>query len=129
MYKPFLTWGGLFAMTAVLLGAFGAHALKAILPEKSMNIFETGVRYEFYHAIGLICVGIIYKDFKNKLVMVSGRLIIIGTFLFSGSLYLLTAIVSAKISGVNWVGIFTPIGGCFLIMGWLLLILGLRVIK
>lgn len=129
MYKPFILWGAAFAMTAVLLGAFGAHALKTILPEKSLNIFETGVRYQFYHAMGLVFCGIIFKEYNNKFILLSGRLLIIGVLLFSGSLYLLTSITGASISGLNWLGILTPIGGIFLIIGWLLMILGLRVIK
>ena len=129
MYKPFLKWGALFALLAVILGAFGAHGLKEILSEKAINIYETAVRYQFYHSIALLLCGIIYKESVNKFTVLAGRFFITGIILFSGSLYFLTFNIGLPNPSMNWVGILTPIGGLFFISGWVLFILGLRGIK
>jgi uncharacterized membrane protein YgdD (TMEM256/DUF423 family) len=124
MHKPALAAGTLFAALAVVLGAFGAHALKAKLTPDMLAVFETGVRYQFYHSFGLMITGICYGLLQFKNVKAVTSLFISGIALFSGSLY---AIVFLSISGtsIGPAGILTPIGGLCFIIGWILLFLGL----
>ncbi|GAC1385520.1 MAG: DUF423 domain-containing protein [Ginsengibacter sp.] len=129
MHRTFLKFGAFFALIAVILGAFGAHSLKAIFPEKAIIIYETGVRYQFYHSIALLICGMIYREFANKFTVLAGRFFTAGIILFSGSLYFLTFLIGAHNDSLNWVGILTPIGGVFFITGWVLLILAVRRIK
>ena len=124
MQKMFLRWGAILAALSVALGAFGAHALKQVLSEKSLATFETGVRYQFYHAFALLAAGILYKEFPNKYVQFSGRLFILGIILFSGSLYGLAALELTAQVGLRWIGAITPLGGLCFILGWLLLAVG-----
>jgi uncharacterized membrane protein YgdD (TMEM256/DUF423 family) len=124
MHKSFLRTASLLGALAVALGAFGAHALRGKVPDIAVNTFETGVRYQFYHVLALMLIGIIYKDFKNKWILLSGNLFVLGTILFSGSLYLLTFILATLKTGFSWIGILTPIGGIVLIAGWFCLLLG-----
>ncbi len=124
MQKKFLRWGAILAALSVILGAFGAHALKQVLSEKSLATFETGVRYQFYHAFALLVAGILYKEFPNKYVQSSGRLFILGIILFSGSLYGLAALELTAQVGLRWVGAITPLGGLCFIAGWVLLVIG-----
>jgi len=100
---------------AVLLGAFGAHALKSkVLPE-DLAIFETGVRYHFYHALGLLIIGAIGFQVSQEIIQLPATLITVGIVIFSGSLYLLV------LANIRWLGAITPIGGLCFIFGWLLL--------
>jgi uncharacterized membrane protein YgdD (TMEM256/DUF423 family) len=117
MYKPAILAGALFALLAVVLGAFGAHALKAILPPETLQSFETGVRYQMYHAIALILVGIIgqREGFKPQRIT---TLFNMGIVLFSFSIYALTLLKSTQQIGLGKLGILTPIGGLFLIAAW-----------
>lgn len=110
---------------AVVLGAFGAHYLKQHISDYAVNIFETGIRYQFYHVFALLAVGILYKDFSNKCVRWSGMFFIAGIILFSGSLYCLMLIKGFVIPGYNFIGAITPIGGVAFIAGWMLLFIGL----
>lgn len=116
MNKKFLVAGALLGAVAVILGAFGAHYLKKILTAESLQTFEVGVRYQFYHAIALLVTGILYKDFPGKLLQWAGNFFIAGTVLFSGSLYLLCAQPLWR-----WLGPVTPLGGLCFILGWLLM--------
>ncbi len=119
MHKKFIGIAAFTGALAVILGAFGTHALKAILSPGQLVSFETGVRYQFYHAFALLAAGILYKEFPNNLLQWAGRLFICGILLFSGSLYVLTTM-----PGMTWVGPITPLGGLCFIAGWLLLALG-----
>ena len=107
--------GAIFMALSVLLGAFGAHALKAQLSPEMMQVYKIGVEYQFYHALGLLLVGIISFQVKSKYLNWSGQLITIGIILFSGSLYLLS------LTGAKAVGAITPIGGLSLVAGWVLM--------
>lgn len=118
MKKNFLSAGALLAAIAVIGGAFGAHYLKTKLSAESLQTFETGIRYQFYHALALLAAGIVYKEFPGKQVQWAGNLFIAGIVLFSGSLYILCAAPSMK-----WLGPVTPLGGLCFISGWLLLAL------
>lgn len=125
MKKQFLIIGSLVAMLAVILGAFGAHALKEVLTEKELHAYEIGIRYQFYHAFALLVVGILQQIFSNKWLSRAGYCFLIGILLFSGSLYLLACDASWGMS-MAWAGPLTPIGGVFFILGWGSLIMGSR---
>jgi uncharacterized membrane protein YgdD (TMEM256/DUF423 family) len=124
MHKLFLSIGALLGGIAVALGAFGAHGLKKIVPADTVNTFQTGVQYQMYHSLALVAVAIIFEKFPNKLMVWSGTTFCIGILLFSGSLYLLTILKATGKVGMEGVGIITPFGGLFFIMGWLLLFAG-----
>jgi len=125
MHKGYLKTAALLGALSVLLGAFAAHGLRKMVEEHTVAIFETGVRYQFYHVFALAMVAILYKDISNQLIVRAGLFFIIGIFFFSGSLYLLTIKVAMGISGLNWLGPITPIGGLFFIVGWLCLFMGI----
>ena len=124
MHKGFLRTAAVLGLLSVALGAFAAHALKKSAPEEAVNIFETAVRYQFYHLFALFAAGILYKEFPNKFLRWSGMLFITGIILFSGSLYLLTYIKGTGMNGYDWIGAVTPIGGLAFIIGWLSLFIG-----
>jgi uncharacterized membrane protein YgdD (TMEM256/DUF423 family) len=119
MNKKFITTGAIMGALSVILGAFGAHALKEMVSPEHLVTFETGVRYQFYHAFALLAVGILYKEFPSKLLQWAGNFFIAGTVLFSGSLYILTTMPQMK-----WAGPVTPLGGLCFIIGWILLAMG-----
>ena len=125
MHKVFLAFASVFGALAVALGAFGAHALKRLVSEAAVNIFETGVRYQFYHVFAIALVGILYREYSNNWMIWAGNLFITGIILFSGSLYLLTYIKAAEKQGLEWVGIVTPFGGLAFIAGWVCMLIGL----
>ena len=124
MYKPAIMSGVLFAVLAVILGAFGAHALKTKLSIDMYQVFQTGVQYHFYHSFALLITGIIFSSFPVKFVKLACTFFIIGILLFSGSLYAMSFL---SVNGVSLgpVGIITPIGGLFFILGWIFLFLGI----
>jgi uncharacterized membrane protein YgdD (TMEM256/DUF423 family) len=106
--------GSILALSAVLLGAFGAHALKQTLSaHDSTQTWETAVRYQMWHALGLIVLSLISE--RQTLPKMIGTCLVIGTLLFSGSLY------GLALDGPNWLGPITPLGGLCLIAGWALL--------
>jgi uncharacterized membrane protein YgdD (TMEM256/DUF423 family) len=108
-------YGALLSGTGVALGAFGAHALKSSLSPAMLEIFETGVRYQMYHGLGLLAIGAI-PAYAPGLQTGSGNrapvLLLAGTVVFSGSLYLLS------FTGVKWLGAITPVGGVLMLAGW-----------
>lgn len=119
MQKTFLVIGATAAGIAVILGAFGAHALKEKLAVDQIQVFETAVRYQVYHAFALIMLGILSEKFGSSLLNYSGYLFILGIILFSGSLYLLS---TRSLSGLDGkiLGPITPLGGLCFIIAWLL---------
>jgi uncharacterized membrane protein YgdD (TMEM256/DUF423 family) len=125
MHKNFLAGGALLGGIAVALGAFGAHGLKSIVPADTVSTFQTGVQYQMYHALAMLAVAIVFEKFPNKLVRWAGISFCIGILLFSGSLYLLTFLKATGKVGLEGVGIITPFGGIFFILGWVLLFLGI----
>jgi uncharacterized membrane protein YgdD (TMEM256/DUF423 family) len=129
MHKPFLRTASLLGALAVALGAFGAHTLKGRVPELAVSTFETGVRYQFYHVLALILLGIVYREIKNKWILFSGNLFILGIVLFSGSLYALTFILASANNGLNWIGVITPFGGLAFIAGWFCFLIGINIKK
>lgn len=112
----FLIAGALSAALAVMLGAFGAHGLRGRLPPDLLAIYQTASQYHVYHALGLLAVGLLAAQLPaSGALRWSGGLMLAGTLLFSGSLYLLA------ISGQRWLGAITPLGGTAWIVAWLLL--------
>jgi uncharacterized membrane protein YgdD (TMEM256/DUF423 family) len=123
MHRTYLATASFLAGIAVVLGAFGAHGLKKIVPPETVTTFQTGVQYQMYHSLALLAVGIIYEKLPGKWLRWSGACFIIGVGLFSGSLYALTALKAADQVGLSGIGAVTPFGGIFFIAGWLFLFL------
>jgi len=119
MQKKFLLHGAMFMALAVALGAVGSHALSHKLTEHSMYLFNLGVNYQIYHAIGLLAIGIIYAQYPNKNTQVAGWLMLAGIIGFSGGLYFYA------ITQIEWVRSIIPVGGVLLILSWLALILAI----
>lgn len=118
--KLFLILGGFNATLVVLLGAFGAHALKARLSTEMLAVYQTGVHYHLFHALGLIAVGLVATQISDSSYLRwSGWLMLVGIILFSGSLYLLS------ISGLRWLGMITPFGGISFIIAWILFVVSI----
>ena len=114
-----------FACLGVIIGAFAAHGLKPLLSLKEVNNFETGVKYQFYHAFALVLIGLLSYHFPkgDQSFKVAGFLFFIGIILFSGSLYLLSTQSILNIS-IPLLGPITPVGGSLLIFGWVCTALG-----
>ena len=112
MDKTFLLLGAVAAFLAVVLGAFGAHALRGRLSPEMLAVFQTGVQYHVYHALALILVSAIMGRMSGWLIQTAGWCFVAGIVLFSGSLYLLAA------TGVTVLGAVTPIGGLAFLIGW-----------
>ena len=115
MDRVFFVAGCASAAVAVGLGAFGAHGLRARLGPDLLTTFEIGVRYQMYHALGLLAVGLALARWPSSASVLAGWLFIGGTLLFSGSLYVLA------LSGLRWLGAVTPLGGAAFIAGWIVL--------
>jgi uncharacterized membrane protein YgdD (TMEM256/DUF423 family) len=113
--RLFATLGAVFMAVGVGLGAFGAHALKARLSVGDLAIFETGVRYQLLHALGLFAVAWASTRYSTVWVASAGWLLTVGIIVFSGSLYALV------LTNTRWLGAVTPIGGLAFILGWLAL--------
>lgn len=122
MDRLFISLGALSGFLSVAAGAFGAHALRDRLPADLLGVFQTGVSYQMYHALGLLAVGILLARYSidgSAWLSAAGWLFVAGTVLFSGSLYLLA------LSGTTWLGAITPLGGVAFLLGWLALAVGI----
>ena len=119
MDKKILSAAGFFGMTAIILGAFGAHALKKVLTIDQLATFETGVRYQMYHALFLLFLGL-NSHLSDKTKKTILGLTISGVIFFSGSIYLL-ATDSLNAFNFKVIGFITPIGGLLLILAWSIL--------
>lgn len=115
MDRLFFMLGSLSAFLAVVLGAFGAHALKARLPADLLAVFEVGVRYQMAHALALLAVAWAHTRWPGGVLTTGGWLFVAGTVFFSGSLYLMA------LTGTRWLGAVTPIGGVAWLAAWLCL--------
>jgi len=114
MQKKWIIAGAIAAMLGVMIGAFGAHALRPILEANGRSeTFETAVKYHFYHAFGLLIIGILSNILQSKWLAYAGNSMLVGMIIFSGSLYLLC------LTNITVLGAITPIGGVGMIMGWL----------
>ena len=116
MDRFFFTAGAIAAFIAVALGAFGAHTLRTKLTPDMLNIFEVGVRYQMYHALGLFAVAWAITRWPEANLNAAGWAFIIGILIFSGSLYLLS------VTGMRWLGAITPLGGIAFLAGWAILV-------
>jgi len=127
MERKITSSGVILGMTAIILGAFGAHALKKVLTAEELITFETGVKYQMYHALFLLFLGM--TSLVNEKVKKSiFKLIVVGVVFFSGSIYVLA---TRTITGIDFrpLGIVTPIGGALLILGWIALLWNLTLRK
>ncbi|WP_346858629.1 DUF423 domain-containing protein [uncultured Draconibacterium sp.] len=115
MSKTILMSASAMLVLAVALGAFGAHGLKAHLSAELMQTYKTAVEYHFYHALGLLLLGVLSLTMPSNLINWAALFLFVGIVLFSGSLYVLA------ISGIKWLGAITPLGGLSFIAGWILL--------
>jgi len=123
MTKTLFLSGIFFCVLSVIMGAFGAHALKDRLSEYSMSIYDKAVLYQFFHAFAILFVAVLNKVIDTQDFSISGILLIIGILLFSGSLFILA------ITDIKWLGAITPIGGTLFIIGWLILFIKILKIK
>ncbi len=115
--KLFLILGGVNAALVVMLGAFGAHGLKTKIPEDMLAVYQTGVYYHLFHALGLLAVGLTATQTADSIYLKrSGWLMLLGIILFSGSLYVLS------VSGWRWLGMVTPFGGVAFIAAWIVFV-------
>lgn len=112
MARTFWYLGCVFGLLAVAAGAFGAHALRARLPADLLAVFETGARYQMYHALALLAVAAAAARAPSAAANAAGWLFTAGIVLFSGSLYLLA------LTGTRWLGAITPLGGVCFLAGW-----------
>lgn len=116
MDKKIISTGAFFGMLAIILGAFGAHALKKVLSLEQLSTFETGVRYQMYQALFLLFIGIM-TDLSQKTKKIIYNLVLLGVILFSGSIYLLATNTLTSFD-FKVIGFVTPIGGLLLILAW-----------
>ncbi len=125
MQKTFIIVATLFGGLAVAFGAFGAHALKAKISSEHLQIFETGVRYQFYHALALLLLALAFDKISSGPAHIAGYCFIAGVILFSGSIYLLA---TREVFGIDsWksiLGPLTPLGGLCLLSGWIFFLVG-----
>ncbi len=120
MPRNFLMLGAINAFLCVAFGAFGAHGLKQMISADMLTVYQTGVQYHFYHALGLIVVGLVLLHFpKSRSIALAGWLMLIGIILFSVSLYALS------LTGIRGLGAITPLGGIAFLSAWALLTYGI----
>ena len=117
--------GTLLAGLAVALGAFGAHGLKKIVAPETVATYQTGVQYQMYHALALIIIGLIAEKMGSSVIHYAGFFFLAGIVLFSGSLYLIVSLYAMNKTIPTGIGIITPFGGLFFIVGWVLLLIGI----
>ncbi|HWB94689.1 MAG TPA: DUF423 domain-containing protein [Puia sp.] len=125
MNRSFLSIAAILGALSVALGAFAAHTLRTLANTDTVSVFETGVRYQFYHTFALFVVAFLAEKINNRWMIWAGNCFIMGIILFCGSLYALTALAIAQNSHKMLVGIATPIGGMFFILGWIFLYIGI----
>lgn len=113
VHRTWLAAGALIAMLAVMTGAFGAHGLRDMVSTRGLEVFQTAVTYQMYHAIALVLVALLSATgLSRRLLGVAGGFFLAGILLFSGSLYLLV------LTDIRWVGPITPLGGVCFMVGW-----------
>ena len=125
MQKLHLILGNILAGLGVVLGAFGAHGLKQLVPAETVSSYQTGVQYQMYHAFALMIVGILCDRLNNNLLNWAGLFFVLGIVLFSGSLYFLASLKAMNKVGISGIGLITPIGGLMFIVGWILLLIAI----
>ena len=123
MGRLFLIIGAVSAAISVAAGAFGAHSLRQTIEPSLLDVFETGARYQMYHALALVGVGLVASRWPSSLLTSAGWLFVAGTVLFTGSLYAMT------FTGLRVLGAITPLGGLCFIGGWICLAVAAARIK
>lgn len=127
MLRGFLKTGAWLGVITVIFGAFGAHTLKQWVDADTLNVYETGIHYQMFHALALLFAGILYESFPGKWMRIAGRFFAVGILFFCGSLYAITIMKAMHhTSGLIWVGPITPIGGVFFIAGWFCMVVALN---
>ena len=124
MHKGFLKTAAILGALSILLGAFAAHSLRQFISDYAFNVFETGVRYQFYHVFALLFTAVIYKEINSRYIRWAGIFFIAGIILFSGSLYGITILNALLFPRYSWIGAITPVGGLSFILGWVSLFVG-----
>lgn len=118
LLRPALICGALFALLAVMAGAFGAHGLRGVVSERGLEVFQTAVTYQIYHSLALMLIAMLpMAGMSRRLLAIAAGFFVAGVLLFSGSLYLLV------LTDIRWVGPITPIGGIGFMVGWILVML------
>ena len=125
MQRTFFKIAAIIAMTSVILGAFGAHALKEHISEQSLASFQTATTYMINHALALFIVGMMYRHYKKKSIIWSGNFFVLGIIMFSGSIYLSIVLQYLGYDKLTIVNIITPVGGLMFILGWLMLFISI----
>jgi len=123
MQNKILQYAFFAAALAVALGAFGAHGLKPLLDDNSMQMYQTAVQYHFYHALALIICGMLQLFTGSKRAGIAAALFGAGLFCFSGSLYAITFLKATGADVPRWLGPVTPVGGLLFIAGWVVLLI------
>ena len=118
MKKKIILFGTAFACTAVILGAMGAHGVKALIHPEQLETYETAVRYQLYHAFALLFLAAFAEKLHAKYIKYSFISFVLGIFFFSGSLYLLSLRTILAIENYKWLGPITPFGGLCFMIGW-----------
>lgn len=116
--KLFLLCGCVVTGSGVALGAFGAHGLRRVLTPEMLSVYQTGVLYQLIHGVALLAVGLAARHYGGGAITIAGWLLLLGTVLFSGSLYVLA------VSSIRGIGLLTPLGGVAFIAGWVALFIG-----
>lgn len=116
--KKLIIIGSIMSAIAVIIGAFGAHALKPLMSATELQTFETGVKYHFIHSLGILILAILYSTHPNKKLITAGYFLFVGILFFSFSLYLLALKQTLGISHWTFLGPITPLGGLSFIIGW-----------
>ena len=121
----FLVIGTVLSGLAVVLGAFGAHGLKKLVNADTVASYQTGVQYQFYHAMALIIIGILAEKLSSSFINYAGFFFIGGIIFFSGSLYLLASMKAMNKIVPSFIYPITPLGGLFFILGWIMLLVAI----
>lgn len=123
MERKFFVTAAVLGFLGVAGGAFGAHMLRGVLDSELLTVYETGIRYQMYHAFALAFAGWAWEQYRSPRFMQAGWFFITGVALFSGSLYIMA------FTGLRWLGAVTPVGGVAFLAGWFSLIVGFWKLK
>lgn len=125
MHRLYFKTGTIMGLTGVVLGAFGTHLFKPILDPELFSGYQTATYYQLFHALAIVCVGIMYRHYKNRKMQLSGYFFITGVVLFSGSIYLRVLLDLLELDKPVFIALITPIGGVFFMLGWLFMFLSI----
>lgn len=125
MNKRFLIAAAIFGALAVVAGAFLAHQLKQKMPPTAVEVYETAVRYQFYHVFALMVCSILSEKFEGIQIRLAGIFFMVGILFFSGSLYSISGLMANGLAVPFTLGILTPLGGFSFILGWVFLTLAI----